>query len=251
MAKNYGEFDDLGVRFVYPKNWLVHAETLDKGTHNITVDSPEGSFWSLSIMPKGTDLLQTAKELVRTMQLEYDEMEEHEIKRYVADRVLAGYEIDFFYLDLTSTATALIYEDDERGYIVYWQTCDHLAVGRDDMSRSDIFDAMTHTLVSNLTGQDQDWDDLDNEDQEADTKSERERRMEEERAYYKRKYELAKFADAADSARDENVGDFVRLNDSTPEYDDYDEPRSCYDYEERSYDDEADEDVDEEEGEED
>ncbi|MBQ9875336.1 MAG: hypothetical protein IJM30_12855 [Thermoguttaceae bacterium] len=192
MAKKYAEYDDLGVRFIYPKNWFARTETWDKGTYCITVDCPEGSFWSLSIMPKTADLDQAAKDIVRTMRAEYEEMEEREIRRYVADRVLTGYEIDFFYLDLTSAATALKFEDGRRGYVIYWQTCDRLTTEGESLSRADIFDAMTHSLVSNLTGQEPDWDDED-DDFVFDRKlSERQAREDEDREYFRRKYEQAR-----------------------------------------------------------
>ena len=145
MARNYNEYDDLGVRFIYPKNWFVRTETWDKGTYSITVDTPEGSFWTLSIMPKGVDLDKAAQDIVRTMNAEYDDMEEREIKRYVADYVLTRYELTF-YLDLTSTATALKFEDERRGY-VFWQTCEYLIADDNSDSRADI-STQHHTLVS-------------------------------------------------------------------------------------------------------
>ena len=37
--------------------------------------------------------------------------------------------------------------------MIFWQTCDRLALTGEELSRVDVFEAMTHTLVSNLTGQ--------------------------------------------------------------------------------------------------
>lgn len=192
MARDYNEYDDLGVRFVYPRNWFINTETLDKGTYTITVDSPEGSFWALAIFPKSVDLDQAAKEIVKSMKAEYDELEETEVKQYVADTILTGYEIDFFYLDLSSTAVALKFEDERRGYVIYWQTCERMSLSNDTLSRVDIFDAITHTLVSNLTGQEADWGDVDDEIRYDKTLSEREIREQEDREFYRRKYENAR-----------------------------------------------------------
>lgn len=192
MARNYNEYDDLGVQFIYPRNWFVRTETLDKGTYTITVDSPEGSFWALAIMPKGEDLDNAAREIVKSMKAEYDELEETEVKRYVADMTLTGYEIDFFYLDLSSTAVALKFEDERRGYVIYWQTCERLSLNDEGNSRVDIFNAMTHTLISNLTGQEQDWGDDEDDVQFDKALSERELREEEDREFFRRKYENAR-----------------------------------------------------------
>ena len=188
-SNNFKEYDDLGVRFIYPNNWTVQTEPWDKGTYGISVDSPEGSFWALAIYPKSVNLDDAAKKILSELHAEYDELEEEEITRYVADYVLEGYEMNFFYLDMISVAQALKFEDENRGYVVFWQTCDRLAVSDENLSRVDVFEAMTHTLVSNLTGQEVEyWDD----DGLSFGKTEKQVRAEEEREYYRRKYENAR-----------------------------------------------------------
>jgi hypothetical protein len=217
MSKDYKEYDDLGVRFIYPSNWFVQTETWDKGTYGITVDSPEGSFWSLAIYPKGVDLDAAAKQILGTLDAEYDEMDQAEVKRYVADRVLTGYEINFFYLDLTSTALVLKFEDENRGYVVYWQTCDRLALTGENLSRADVFDAMTHTLVSNLTGQEIEYrggekDDEFDFDALGDEKA---RRVAENREFYRKKYERQRWEEEEARRREELDDEEIRrsLND--------------------------------------
>ncbi|MBQ9812947.1 MAG: hypothetical protein IJM54_06500 [Thermoguttaceae bacterium] len=267
MARDYNEYNDLGVRFVYPKNWFVRTETWDKGTYSITVDCPEGSFWSISIFPKGVNLDKAAKDIVETMHAEYEEMEEREVKHYVADYVLSGYEIDFFYLDLTSAATALKFEDERRGYVIYWQTCDHLTTEGDDELRSDIFDAMTHTLVSNLTGQEDDWGEEEDEAHFERKLSDREavaQKADENREYLRRKYgrlqakeqerrwrqggEEDLFPDyhgfqiyqPSSVANDERIEDFLRASaDSADQEDEFEEDEK--DQERHYYDDDPDE----------
>ena len=32
-SNKYKEYDDLGVRFIYPNNWTVQTETWDKGPY--------------------------------------------------------------------------------------------------------------------------------------------------------------------------------------------------------------------------
>ncbi len=201
MSKDFKEYDDLGVKFIYPSNWFAQTETWDKGTHGITIDSPEGSFWSLAIYPKDVDLDEAAKKILGTLRAEYDELDEAPVKKYVADRILTGYEINFFYLDLTSTAVVLKFEDERRGYVVFWQTCDRLALTGENLSRSDVFDAMTHTLVSNLTGQEIDyWED---EDAEFDflQPDEKTLREEENREFFRKKYERMRWEEEEEKWR--------------------------------------------------
>ena len=190
-SRDFKEYDDLGVRFIYPTNWTVQTETWDRGTYGVSVDSPEGSFWSVAIFPQDVDLDEAAKEILSQLHAEYDQLEEGEIERVVADCILDGYEINFFYLDLTSTAQALKFEDGERGYVIFWQTCDRLAITGESLSRVDVFDVMTHTLICNLTGQDVDfWE--DEEDEYEVELSEKEAKAEEDREFYRRKYEEAR-----------------------------------------------------------
>lgn len=189
-SRDYKEYNDLGVRFIYPTNWTVQTETWDKGTYGISVDSPEGSFWSIAIFPLEVDLDEAAKSILSGLHAEYDEIEESEVERVVADCLLDGYEVNFFYLDLSSTAQALKFEDGERGYVVFWQTCDRLNISGESLSRVDVFDVMTHTLVCNLTGQEVDF--WEGDDEEEDFRSEKEAKAEEEREFYRRKYENAR-----------------------------------------------------------
>ncbi len=206
MSKDYKEYDELGVRFIYPSNWFVQTETWDKGAYGITVDSPEGSFWSLAIYPKGVDLDAAAKQILGTLDAEYDEIDQAEVKRYVADRVLTGYEVNFFYLDLTSTALVLKFEDENRGYVVYWQTCDRLALTGENLSRSDVFDAMTHTFVSNLTGQEVEYWDDENDEFDFAPVDEKERKIAENREFYRQKYERRRW-EAEEARRREELDD--------------------------------------------
>lgn len=213
MSKDYKEYDDLGVRFIYPSNWFVQTETWDKGSYGITVDSPEGSFWSLAIYPKGVDLDAAAKQILGTLDAEYEEMDQAEVKRYVADRVLTGYEVNFFYLDLTSTALVLKFEDENRGYVVYWQTCDRLALTGENLSRSDVFDAMTHTLVSNLTGQEVEYrGDADVEFDFGAPVDEKERRVAENREFYRKKYERQRWEEEETRRREALDDEEIRRN---------------------------------------
>ena len=190
-SRDFKEYNDLGVRFIYPTNWTVQTETWDRGTYGVSVDSPEGSFWSVAIFPQGVDLDEAAKGILSQLHAEYDQLEESEIERVVADCILDGYEINFFYLDLTSTAQALKFEDGKRGYVVFWQTCDRLAITGENLSRVDVFDVMTHTLVCNLTGQDVDFWDGDEDENDSEL-SEKEAKAEEDREFYRRKYEEAR-----------------------------------------------------------
>ncbi|MCF0233797.1 MAG: hypothetical protein HUK22_02315 [Thermoguttaceae bacterium] len=85
-------------------------------------------------------------------------------------------------------AQALKFQDGKRQYVVCTQTSDRLSIAGETLSKTDIFDVMTHTLVSNLTGQDADlWDGV--EEDEPEIEDPKERRDAEYRDYIRRKYE--------------------------------------------------------------
>ena len=219
-SKNFGEYDDLGVRFIYPKNWTVQTETWGKGRYGISVDSPEGSFWALAIFPHGVDLDDATDEILSALKIEYDDLEEEEIVRYVADRELFGREINFFYLDMTCTVQALTFETERAGYVIYWQTADSMRLSEDeDVSQIDVFKVITHTLVSNLTNQEIDlWEDED----ESEYRSTREIQDEESRAerirrYVQRRRELDAERDRLDLPPvGVGVDGFLSVRDSEP-----------------------------------
>ena len=195
---NFQTYDELGVQFVYPNNWTAQTQTVDRGTYTVSVDSPEGSFWTLSIYPKGVDLDSAAKEILSTLKVEYQEVEEREVRRYVADRELSGYEINFYYLDMVCEVRALKFEDDERGYVIFWQTCDRLAITNESFSQVDVFNVMTHSLITHITGQELDlWDD----DELEDSRTEAEIREEEDREERLRRFKLARLQENAERER--------------------------------------------------
>ena len=189
-SNKFKEYNDLNVRFLYPNNWTVQTQTWDRGTYGITVDSPDGSFWSLAIFPPEVNLDNAAEELIKEIQIEYDEMDKHEVKRCVADYVLEGIEIDYFCLDVACSVQALKFKDEERGYVVFWQTGDRMFLSDDgeDVNQSDVLKVITHTLISSLTGQD--YDLYEEVDEALSRRSERETREEENREYLRRRLEL-------------------------------------------------------------
>lgn len=148
--KDFAEYNKGNVYFAYPYNWTIQESEPDDKIRMISVDSPEGSFWSLVIYPKETDPDLAAKEVLRLMNEEYKDCESSEAHRIIGERFLTGYEINFFYLDLTSTALVLGFEEGDQTYVVYWQTCDRMALTNEKLSQEDVFEAITYTFLNNL-----------------------------------------------------------------------------------------------------
>ena len=75
------QFSKFGISFLYPDNWTLDEEDALAGKRSVTVISPGGAFWSVSIHPRSADPVRLAKAVVHTMQKEYEDLESEEARR--------------------------------------------------------------------------------------------------------------------------------------------------------------------------
>ena len=146
-------YNKHGYTFVYPENWeLDESEMNDEaGTGSISLTAPGGEFWVLMARPAGFDPTKLADDALETMVKEYRDIEYSPTSRNIAGYLLTGYEMNFFFLDLTSSAMVLTYTDASRTFAVFWQCGDQLVVTPDQpFDYEDVFEAMTTSLLRNL-----------------------------------------------------------------------------------------------------
>jgi len=135
-------YDEAGISFQYPENWLLDQQALDGG-REISVSSPGGAFWSLSIyspMASLPDLLSTVLGVLRQ---EYDDLEAEPVNDRIAKQKMNGFDVNFYCLDLTSTAAIRGYQTAEATYLLLWQAED-----REFEQIEPIFTAITHSLLA-------------------------------------------------------------------------------------------------------
>lgn len=150
MQGDVAVYNSEGIQFSYPSNWTLQEDVLDDDTDIIMVTCPDESFWMLAVYPGDVEPDQAAKNVLAMMTGEYEDIENIPVRRFIGERILHGYEMNFFYLDLTSTALVLGFSEGDQTYIVYWQTCDRLAVSPDKLACADVFEAMTTSLLDHL-----------------------------------------------------------------------------------------------------
>lgn len=150
MPGDVSVYNSEGIKFSYPSNWTLQEDVLDDDTDIIMVTCPDESFWMLAIYPGDVDPDHAAKNVLGLMTGEYENIENIPVRRFIGERILHGYEMNFFYLDLTSTALVLGFREGDQTYIVYWQSCDRMAVSSEKLACSDVFEAMTVSLLDNL-----------------------------------------------------------------------------------------------------
>ena len=141
------EFRDMGIAFQYPDNWTLDDEEVLEGRKSVTVFSPTGAFWSISIHPRSTNPLALAKEAVEAMRDEYVDPDVEEIHENVSGHELVGYDLNFFVMDLTTTARIRCLRTRRATYVVFCQAEDEdlVRVGR-------VFEAITTSLLRSLKG---------------------------------------------------------------------------------------------------
>jgi hypothetical protein len=141
------EFNKMGISFLYPDNWVLDENDAKAGQESVTVFSPGGAFWSVSVHPISTDPRRLVKSALKAMEDEYKELEIDPIRQTISEQTMIGYEISFYYLDLINTAQVLSFRGRGASYAVFWQAED-----RELKSIQDVFLAITTSFVSSLSG---------------------------------------------------------------------------------------------------
>ncbi len=138
-------FEKLGISFQYPDNWTLDEEDALAGRKSVTVYSPGGAFWSLAVHPRSADPAQLAQAAVDALREEYEQIEQEDARETLAGHEMVGYDLNFFYLDLTSTAQIRCLKTDQATYTIFCQGED-----REFDAVHLVFQAMTTSLLSGL-----------------------------------------------------------------------------------------------------
>ncbi|MBN2023068.1 MAG: hypothetical protein JW809_09775 [Pirellulales bacterium] len=139
------QFDNLGISFLYPENWSLSEEVALAGCRSVTLSSPTGAFWTLSIHPRSANPAGLASAAVEAMRQEYDSLEAEEATETIAGQELTGFDLNFFFLDLTSTACVRTLRAERATYTIFFQAED-----RDFAQLRDVFLAVTTSFLQNL-----------------------------------------------------------------------------------------------------
>ncbi len=138
-------YDKLGIRFLYPDNWTLDENDALGGNEAVTVYSPGGAFWSITLHPTSVDPSELAAAALRTLKSEYQDSESEPASDEIGGETLRGYDVNFFYLDLTNTALI-------RGFRTPEATCLLLcqAEDRELVEVGPVFRAITTSLLTQV-----------------------------------------------------------------------------------------------------
>ncbi|MEX2138482.1 MAG: hypothetical protein WD894_04430 [Pirellulales bacterium] len=135
-------FDKFGIRFQYPDNWTLEADDVLRGQGAISVYSPGGGFWSVTVHgpdDKPEELIGAVVEAMRNL---YEDLDAEERLETIDGRAVFGCEINFYCLDLTNTATVRVIHSPRANYLVVCQAED-----REFAELENVFAAMTASLI--------------------------------------------------------------------------------------------------------
>jgi hypothetical protein len=143
-------YDSLGVRFMYPENWTLDDGTDDETApdakqNSISIYSPGGAFWSLSIYPPNQVATDLTAEVMRALRGEYTDMDVGTVTETVEGQDLVGYDMNFIYLDMTNTANVRAFQTPRATYVLFYQSED-----RELDQIKAVFDAITASFLREI-----------------------------------------------------------------------------------------------------
>jgi hypothetical protein len=143
-------FDQHGLRFEYPDNWSVDQGEDIEANQQVVVSSPHTAFWQLTKHPPGTELETLFDEVLAALRSEYREIEVELESELVEGRLVTGFTVNFFFLDLTNTCWLRGIETAAANYLLICQSED-----REFAHVELVFRAMLASVLRNLAADEQ------------------------------------------------------------------------------------------------
>ena len=138
-------FNRFGLAFDHPDNWTVDTDDSEGRYATATVYSPGDAFWSVSGHAPGGDPATLAAAIVAQMREDYRDLDSEPAADTLAARTLTGFDINFYYLDLTNTAQVRTIVTPTAIYLVFCQADD-----REWDHVAPVFAAITTSFVLGL-----------------------------------------------------------------------------------------------------
>ncbi len=135
-------YDNLGIHFLYPENWVATDEVDAAWPRSVSVQGPSGAFWSVTIHLPPADPEELAGEVLGAMREEYEALEAHPASETIGDVPCSGYDLYFDCVDVIVAAQVRAFRLGVRSFVMFCQAEDH----EFDRLRL-VFRAMTESLL--------------------------------------------------------------------------------------------------------
>jgi hypothetical protein len=130
-----------GVRFRYPRSWDLQEQPAESGV-TVSVNSPETSFWTLTVDLDGSDPRELIQAAVGAFRDEYAELDVYPVETEICHRAAVGRDLEFVCLDMLNTACLRSFRTGRFTVFILYQGCD----AELDETRP-VLDAITHSLA--------------------------------------------------------------------------------------------------------
>ncbi len=110
------QYTGLGLNLLYPDTWTVNEEAIE-GRPAVSLESPGGSFLSISSMPPDEDPEAMLDEAAEAMNSEYEDVESEPYTVEIAGQPYTGIVQRFYYLDFVVASKLLTIETEDH---LYW-----------------------------------------------------------------------------------------------------------------------------------
>lgn len=134
-------FDALGLRFLYPENWVIAERNATEGSEGVMLEFPGGGFFSIDriLTEKSDDEVIAA--VADSITEEYEEAESEEVDPPGADPGERTVDVRFYYLDLLVLGRIILTTIGGQRYLIQIQ-----AESRDFDRNEQVFEAILQQL---------------------------------------------------------------------------------------------------------
>lgn len=139
-------FAKHGISFLYPDNWVLDEQAAEGEAESATVYSPGGAFWSVSVHPASAEPDKLAEAAVAAMRAEYSGLEHESTYQLMSGYKVHGYDLAFYYLDLTNSAFVRCFRTPVATYVLFYQAED-----RELRQIERVFEAITKSFLGSLS----------------------------------------------------------------------------------------------------
>ena len=145
-------YEKMGLKFQYPENWKLTEPTDNDLPQQISLETPNGGWWSISLFPREHDSAAMIADAKKGLQAQYPEAEFADIKNEFAGLLKPDSPVDsdaapsveanFFCLDFLVTSTLHVVLTERYKMLIWFQ-----AESREFEQLKDVFRAITISML--------------------------------------------------------------------------------------------------------
>lgn len=137
-------FEKNGIRFQYPESWSLSEFGDAEDFQEVSLESPEGSIWSVSVFPGNASVGQVIETCLEALKEQYDDLESFDFSGDYNGFAATGFDADFYCLDFLVTAQTRTVKHNGKVFSFFCQ-----AESREFEKNKDVFNALTLSLMKN------------------------------------------------------------------------------------------------------